>query len=110
MLRSRRVSGQKHYWEVCFGKRPADELYDLRHDPDCVTNLAATVPFDELKHQLFDELKKQDDPRMAGNGHIFDDYPYSNPADRGLYERFMRDGKARGSWASDSDVEKTPLE
>ena len=110
VLRSRRVSGQKHYWEVCFGKRPSDELYDLRHDPDCVTNLAATVPFDELKHQLFDELKKQDDPRMAGNGHIFDDYPYSNPADRGLYERFMRDGKARGSWASDSDVEKTPLE
>ena len=48
---------------------------------------------------------------LPGQKHYwFDDYPYSNPADRGLYERFIRGERKRGSWASDSDVEKTPLE
>jgi hypothetical protein len=52
------------------------------------------IHIEELKRQLFDALKKQEDPRMAGNGNIFDEYPYSNPADRGLYERFMRGEKS----------------
>jgi N-sulfoglucosamine sulfohydrolase len=68
------------------------------------------IHIEELKRQLFDALKKQEDPRMAGDGNIFDEYPYSNPADRGLYERFMRGEKVRGSWANDSDIEKTSLE
>src|ERR1041384_2463534 len=25
-----------HFYELCFGKRPADELYDLKRDPECV--------------------------------------------------------------------------
>ncbi len=28
------------YWQLSFGKRPSEELYDLQRDPDCVHNLA----------------------------------------------------------------------
>jgi arylsulfatase A-like enzyme len=110
VLRSRLVPAQKHFWDVCFGKRPADELYDLRKDPDCVSNLAATVAFAAFQQQLFAELKQQDDPRMSGNGHIFDEYPNSAPAERGFYERFMRGENVRAGWVNRSDFEKTPLD
>ena len=32
----------------------------------------------------------QDDPRMSGNGHVFDEYPSANVRERGYFERFMR--------------------
>ena len=43
VLKTRTIPGQKRYWDLCFGKRPAEEFYDLRADPDCVTNLAGRV-------------------------------------------------------------------
>jgi N-sulfoglucosamine sulfohydrolase len=30
-----------HFWQLNFGMRPAEELYDVRTDTDCVHNLAA---------------------------------------------------------------------
>ena len=108
VLKARLVPAQKQFWDLCFGKRPADELYDLRRDPNCLTNLAATVPYASLQRQLFDELEQQGDPRMAGNGRIFDEYPSSNPAERGFYERFMRGEPVKAGWVNDSDFEKTP--
>jgi len=87
VLKSRLIPVQKHFWEICFGKRPADEIYDLRRDPDCVTNLAATVSVDSFQRQLFSELKAQDDPRMSGNGRLFDEYPDASPG-RGFYDKF----------------------
>jgi len=110
VLKSRLVPEQKHFWDFCFGKRPADELYDLRKDPDCVSNLAAKVTFDTLKAQLFEELKAQGDPRMEGNGHIFDEYPTADTPKRGFYERFLRGEKMNTNWVIESDFEKTPLE
>ena len=109
VLKSRLVADQTRFWELCFGKRCADELYNLRTDPDCVANLAATVPFAPLKQQLFDELVKQDDPRMSGNGRLFDEYPCANRAERGLYESFMRGERTAPSWINASDCEKEPL-
>ena len=83
----------KHFFDASFGKLPADQLFDLRRDPDCITNLAATVSFTALQKQLFDELKEQGDPRMSGNGHIYDQYPYANESKRGFYDRVMRGEK-----------------
>ena len=57
VLDSRRVSGEQAYWAACFGKRPADELYDLRADPDCLTNLAGRIDCRALRQQLFSELE-----------------------------------------------------
>lgn len=74
-------SPEYRYYELSFGKRPAEELYDITTDPDCVENLA-----DDPKHrqtverlwkQLEGALKEQGDPRVLGEGEIFDFYPYS---------------------------------
>jgi len=67
-----------HFWQMSFGKRPQDELFDLAKDPDCINNLAGKVEYapklNALRETLFDALKKQDDPRVLGKGDVFDNY------------------------------------
>jgi N-sulfoglucosamine sulfohydrolase len=67
------------YYEMSFGKRPAEELFDIENDPDCVNNLANTPEYAATKLQLWEqlqaELTQQGDPRILGNGDIFDFYP-----------------------------------
>jgi N-sulfoglucosamine sulfohydrolase len=74
---------QDRFWQLCFSKRPAEELYDLSTDPDCVTNLAGdpafTATVQRLKDELFAELRRQEDPRVLGQGDIFDAYPSPKP-------------------------------
>jgi N-sulfoglucosamine sulfohydrolase len=94
VLATEKVPALKHYFHASFGKLPADQLFDLRRDPDCMTNLATTVSFTALQKQLFDELKQQDDPRMLDNGRIFDQYPYGDAANRNFYDQFMRGEKS----------------
>jgi arylsulfatase A-like enzyme len=71
------------YWEWCFGKRPQEELYDLASDPDCVKNLAEDSAYraqaTALREQVFAELRRQEDPRILGNGDVFDNYPTVKP-------------------------------
>jgi arylsulfatase A-like enzyme len=83
----------KHYFDASFGKLPADQLFDLRADPDCMKNLASRVSFASLQIQLFDELKEQGDPRMLGNGKIYDQFPYGNESKRNFHERIKRGEK-----------------
>jgi N-sulfoglucosamine sulfohydrolase len=109
VLKSRKTPGEKRFWTTSFGKRPADELYDLRSDPDCLTNLSDRVDFRTLQSQLFRELKVQADPRMFGQGHVFDEYPCADRGERNFYERFMRGEKVKSDWVSPSDFEKGPL-
>ena len=51
----------KHFWDICFGLRPQDELFDLVRDPDCVHNLAGksemAARMAAMKTKLFTELK-----------------------------------------------------
>ncbi len=65
-------------YELCFGKRPGEELYDISKDPECLNNLALNPEFDsvrkKMKTALFAELKTQGDPRVTGVGKIFDEY------------------------------------
>jgi N-sulfoglucosamine sulfohydrolase len=89
VLGTEEIPALKHFFDASFGKLPADQLFDLRRDPDCMTNLAATVSFAKLQQQLFDELKQQGDPRMSGNGHIYDEYPYGNAPMRNYYNRVI---------------------
>ena len=90
VLDTRTVPDQKKYWDASFGKLPADQVFNLRQDPDCLLNLVETVSITPFQQQLFRELKMQDDPRMSGNGHVFDEYPSANVRERGYFERFMR--------------------
>ena len=67
------------WYELSFGKRPAEELYDIQTDPDCITNLATKADYEKTKQQLWtqleNELRAQNDPRILGQGEIFDYYP-----------------------------------
>jgi hypothetical protein len=110
----RRSGTDTSYWELSFGKRPREELYDLRNDPACVANLAAEPAQAGRKRQLrgwlFDALEAQGDPRMLGQGHIFEEYPYSDARRRGFYERFMRGETPNAGWIEPTDFEETPPE
>jgi hypothetical protein len=67
------------FWEHAFGKRPAEQLFNIVQDPDCVTNVATDSAYadtrDRLRQALMRELARQEDPRVLGNGDVFDNYP-----------------------------------
>ena len=113
ILNARREGRERRHWELAFGKRPSEELYDLKPDPDCLNNLANDPKYQSVKKQLQQqmerELRAQGDPRMFGRGAIFDRYTYANPEQRNFYERFMRGEKVKAGWVNESDFEKEPI-
>lgn len=114
VLEGRTKADGLRFWQLCFGKRPEEELYDLKADPDCLTNLAGDSRHQktkqELAEQMVAELKAQEDPRMFGRGSVFEDYPYAEANLRGFYERYLRGEKLQAGWVNASDFEKGPLE
>jgi arylsulfatase A-like enzyme len=70
----------KKYYQLCCGKRPADELYDLSKDPHQLNNVAGNPQYAEvlrrLKDRLMKELRETEDPRVLGGGSSFENYPY----------------------------------
>lgn len=70
-----------------FAKAPEEELFDVRKDPGCLTNLAADPAMRTAKQRLRDDLRKtleaQGDPRMRGS-EVFDSYPRVSPMRPGL--------------------------
>jgi len=97
-------------WQIGFGKKGSEELYDISKDPYCMNNLANNKSFDKTKNdlrtQMEQELKTQQDPRMFGKGYVFDQYPYGEPRVANFYERFMKGEKIKTAWVNDSDYEK----
>ena len=56
------------------------------------------------------ELKAQGDPRILGNGKVFDTYEYAQPATRNFYNRFMAGEDIRAGWINQTDIEKEKLD
>lgn len=106
VLKSRANPTIKKYWARCFGKRGAEEFYDLKSDPDCLVNLAGQRDVTTIKKQLFDALTAQQDPRVLGKGKVFDDYPHANVKMRGYYEKVGAGEKIPADWVNASDVEQ----
>jgi arylsulfatase A-like enzyme len=75
---------EDRFWQFCYGFRPEEELYDLSADPDCVVNLAKDPNHQSrmaaMKDKLFTLLRDQKDPRLLGQGDLFDNYPCTKPA------------------------------
>jgi N-sulfoglucosamine sulfohydrolase len=111
ILQARREGRDKGFWDLGFGKRGAEEFYDLKNDPDCLTNLAGEPKHrkhkESLRQLMERELRAQDDPRQFGRGGIFDRYVYADETTRNFYERFMRGEKLNPGWVNASDFEKT---
>ncbi len=106
-----RVNRADRYWQMNFGLRPADELYDLKSDSDCVRNLvgesAHTDLVTELRERMESELKSQNDPRMFGKGEIFDQYKPTNGD--GFHEKYMRGERPKAGWVNETDFERMPI-
>lgn len=113
ILDAHRADPTDKSWALCFGLRPAEELYHLTEDPDAMNNLAGKPsPIaiqSALREQMHAELRQQGDPRMEGKGRIFDEYPHANPGHVGFYERFMSGEKLKTGWINQTDIEKQPV-
>ena len=74
-------STAKKYFQLCFEKRPAEELYDLSLDPDQINNIAGKKSseniLNEMRTALSDEMKALNDPRFKN--------PFTLKFDRELY-------------------------
>ena len=72
-------------FELGFGRRPAEELYELRADPAEQKNLVGEPARAAIKTRLAAELDSQlnawKDPRALGRGDEFDTYPYYGSQD-----------------------------
>ena len=81
LVEARHEEEMAPYVAWAWGKRPPEELYDLRKDPHQVKNLAADENYEEvrekLRKQLMDELTANKDPRI---GDAFDKPPYCIPS------------------------------
>jgi hypothetical protein len=115
ILQMRRNGENSIFWQLCFGKKGNEELYNIKKDPECMENLIAKVEFSEIarkmKNRLFLELTKQRDPRMFGNGDVFDKYPYASDQQRDFYNRYMNGEIKEFSteWVNKSDFELVPV-
>ena len=114
VLLTRTQPEQQHFWKLNFGKRGHEELYDLSVDADCVNNLADRPEKKELlvqmKNDLFASLTKQEDPRMLGQGAVFDNYLHANEGTRNFYERYLNGEQMNAGWVWLSDFEKDVVE
>lgn len=72
--------GVKKSFDLAFAKRPAEELYDLKKDPEQLVNVAGRSEYAkaraELGEKLLAALKASRDPRVLGGGDKFEAYPY----------------------------------
>lgn len=73
------------YFERAYGKRPREELYVVKDDPDQVHNVAADRQFSQVKEslhqQLLGELTRTGDPRVTGDGLYFETPPLAGPVE-----------------------------
>lgn len=88
LLEHRDEEGVRAFFEAACGKRPAEELYDFTREDSCMSNLASDPAYskvkDKLRKYLETELRKENDPRITGNGDIFESYPYYLPMNEDL--------------------------
>lgn len=94
LLKAHEDGKHSRLWKLSFDKRPAEELYHLKTDTFCVTNLAADKNYapilSQMRKQMEAELIKQQDPRILGHGEVFDAYPFAKPDAQDYYERFLK--------------------
>jgi uncharacterized sulfatase len=71
------------FLHLAVDKRPAEELYDIRRDPGCLLNLASDPDYVEVTARLRDRLtrylKETGDPRVSGEGDVWETYPRYSP-------------------------------
>lgn len=73
----------KPFFDHAYGKRPREELFDLKRDPHQMKNLADGPAYraivTELRERLLNELVTTNDPRMIDEGEFFETPPMAGP-------------------------------
>lgn len=71
------------YFLLAFGRRPAEELYDMQSDPDQLRNISSDPRFESIKSELASRLqsylRERGDPRLRGES-PWDTYPFIDEA------------------------------
>ena len=97
------------YWNYAFGKRNEETLYDLKNDPNCIINILKNDNYiylkDSLRKVLINDLTKNKDPRVLGNGEVFDKYIYAEKRTRDFYNRHMNGELLDSDWVNSTDFE-----
>jgi len=66
------------YLDLAVDKRPMEELYNISEDPGCIHNLADHPDYESVKvefaKKLVSYLEATGDPRVTGNGDVFESY------------------------------------
>lgn len=80
ILDHRDAPEMRAYFELCFAKRPAEELYDLKADPQQTNNVVTRADYAAALKQLRDQLdhwmSETGDPRATSDDDHWDKYPY----------------------------------
>lgn len=83
MIYHRHEETVKPLFELSFGKRPREELYDLRKDPHYMKNVAYDEEYLSVREKLADRLMKvlteHADPRVSESPCRFEHPPYAGP-------------------------------
>jgi len=78
ILDNRNDPAVKPFFELGFGKRPGEELYDLKKDPFNINNVANLPEYESAKKELSGKLlqwmQDEKDPRLNGGGDEIDRY------------------------------------
>ena len=73
----------KSYFDRAYGKRPREELFDLKKDPHQMHNVAKDPAYasivNELRQRLLNELERTGDPRLIDDGRFFETPPMAGP-------------------------------
>ncbi len=110
ILNRKRAGADLSFWDLSFGLRPAEELFNLLNDPECLNNLASDAELTSRKQAmtatLLTELRAQEDPRVVGQGEVFDRYPYADKSGVGFYQKYMAGEHVSAGWVNSTDFEK----
>lgn len=108
ILKSRKRLETAFYWELSFGKREAEELYNITKDRECLDNLVNSPKYKEIytqmKLELIEQLTSQNDPRIVADEDVFDNYVYTG-AERMVWDRMKQGEKVKLGFVNDSDFE-----
>jgi N-sulfoglucosamine sulfohydrolase len=80
MVKNRNDPQWQLHWKLGFEKRPMEELYDLRSDPDYLRNVASHPRYEKIRadlaKRLLTTLQETGDPRVCGDGRTFERPPF----------------------------------
>lgn len=85
MIHHREEEDVEPLYQLAFGKRPREELYDLRTDHDYMHNVAGDPAYEAVRtrmaHRLLSILEAQHDPRLMEQPCRYEYEPYAGPVD-----------------------------